>query len=526
MGEDDLLHALRACLGDDRVDDGAEVVADHAVDIAGGDGAGALAVVRPGDLDTLARAVAVTTSHGHPVVPRGGGHSYTGGVVPARAESVVFDLTAMDRVVEIDPVNRWVRVEAGCTWAALFEAMAPHGLRVPFFGPLSGYRATIGGALSQRAAFFGSARHGFSDASVLGLTVVLANGEVLRTGQGDAGRPHPAVSGPDATGLFLGDCGAFGLKAEACLRLVPVPPACVFASFDFATMAELLAVQVRLTGQPGLAECFGFDPAAHANLARAGFGVMEGAEIVAEVARRPAGLAAAARLLRRGRADVAELSHSLHLVVEGDDEATALARLARAGEIALLAGGRAVPDVIPRVTRARPFRPIKALLGPAGERWLPVHGVFRLGDADAGATAVAETLARHGGEMARHAIRVSTLTVTSGDALILEPQLFWPDALNRFHRRHATADQVRDHGAAPARPEARAAAHALRAELGAAMRRAGAEHLQLGRYYPYEERLAPEMRALLRSLKATLDPRGLMAPGVLFQTAEEKDEEA
>lgn len=195
MRENDLLHALRDGLGEDRVDDDAEVVADHAVDIAG-DGAGTLAVVRPGDLETRTRAVAVTTSHGHPVVTRGGGHSYTGGVVPERADSVVFELTAMDRVVEIDPVNRWVRVEAGCTWAALFEALAPHGLHVPFFGPLSGYRATIGGALSQRAAFFGSARHSFSDTSVLGLTIVLASGEVLRTSQGGDGRPHPALGGP------------------------------------------------------------------------------------------------------------------------------------------------------------------------------------------------------------------------------------------------------------------------------------------------------------------------------------------
>lgn len=495
-----------------------ELCADFSEDIAGGE-AVAAAVARPPTLEVLCQVVATAAELGFAMVPRGGGHSYSGGAVPALARSVVVDLSGLDRVLEIDPLNRFVRVQAGCTWATLFEALAPHGLRTPFFGPLSGYRATVGGALSQGATFFGSAMHGFSERSVAGLTVVLANGEVLRTGVGTDGRPHPRPGGPDLGPLFLSDCGAFGIKAEATLRIVKVPQAEVFASFAFADMPSMLRAQIALTECDGVAECFGFDPQAHANLARGGFDVLEGMQIVADVARQKGSLesrlARLARLLSNGRQAVADLLYSLHLCVEGESEVHAMSRLAAASTVALEAGGRAIPDSIPRVTRSRPFRPIKALLGPDGERWLPLHGVFRLSDAERAYRSLAAALARHEKERAAYEIEVSLLTVSSGEAILIEPHLFWPDALGCFHRRHVTKAQLRRYGARPARPEARAFAHALRAELGEALRDGGAEHLQIGRYYPYEPRLDPVRLKLMHAIKDLLDPKGLMAPGVL-----------
>jgi len=517
MSDAELHQRLCACLAEEDVLFDPDDRADFSVDIAGGE-AMAATVVRPRDIEALCCAVRTATSLGYAIVPRGSGHSYTGGVVPASSRTVMVDLTALNHVLEIDTVNRLVRVEAGCTWATLADALAPHGLRTPFFGPLSGYRATVGGALSQGAAFFGSAMHGFSDRDVCGLTVVLADGDVLRTGHGGDGRPHPHVGGPDLNGLFLGDCGAFGIKAEVCLRLRKAPAVEVFASFTFSDMAPMLTAQAVLAGCDGLADCFGFDPESHANLARSGFTVIEGAEIVADLVRRKGGIRAASRLLRQGRAQVSDMRYSLHLVVEGNSDTEALERLSQASWLALDGGGQAVPDTIPRVTRSRPFRPIKALLGPDGERWLPVHGVFRLSDVLPAYEAAADLLVRHQADCARHGLRVSILTVTSGNAIVLEPQLFWPDALDRFHRRHATDEQIRRYQDRPARTEARAFGHRLRGELGAALRGAGAEHLQIGRYYPYEARLDPTMRRMLRSLKNALDPDGLMAPGVLIET--------
>ena len=99
------------------------------------------------------------------------------------------------------------------------------GMRTGYWGPLSGVNATIGGALSQNSAFFGSALHGTVADSVLGVTVVLANGEIVTTGSGarNGAAPFTRHGGPDLTGIFLGDNGAFGVKVAATLRLLPRP---------------------------------------------------------------------------------------------------------------------------------------------------------------------------------------------------------------------------------------------------------------------------------------------------------------
>ncbi len=519
MSNDELRRRLEGVLPDGTVITGASERAALSHDIAGG-AAVAAAVIAPDTTEDLAAAVKEAASLGYALVPRGSGHSYSSGTVPLREKSVVVDTSRMDQVIEIDTANRWVRVQAGCTWANLLDALAPHDLRTPFFGPLSGYRSTVGGALSQRATFFGSAMHGFSDRTVVGQTVVLADGGIMRTGLGHDGRPHSQPGGPDMGGLFLGDCGALGIKAEAVLRLIGRPAAEVFASFAYPDMATLLEAQAKLVGAGGIAECFGFDRQAHINLAKGGFELLEGAEIAADVLRQ-AGSAAQrlgrmVQLFRDGRRQVADLQCSLHICIEGESQAHAEARLAGASETALAAGGEALPDTIPRVTRSRPFRPIKALLGPDGERWLPFHGVFRPGDLAAANTALAAAIAARETDIDTHDMKISLLTVTSGDTVVIEPHLFWPDSLHLFHRDNVTERQLRSYGEQPERPEARAFAHALRKELGDVLHEAGAEHLQIGRHYPYEQDLDAAQLQLMKAVKRALDPNGLMAPGVLF----------
>jgi len=488
-------------------------------DIASGEAVAEI-VVRPTSIESLSNAVALAAKANFSLIPRGSGHSYSGGIVPGRTQSMVVDTSALNQVIEINQKNRFVRVQAGCTWAALLAAVEPLGYRTPFFGPLSGYASTIGGALSQRATFFGSAMHGFSDKSVIGQTIVLADGRILRIGIGHDGQPHPQPSGPDVGPLFLGDCGAMGIKVEATLRLTDRPGAEVFASFAYPDMAALLRAQNDLCGIDGIAECFGFDRQANINLAKGGFDFFEGAEIVTDVLRQSGSkrqrLGRVAQLFRDGRRTVAQLHGSLHICLEGETETHAYERLAKASLIALRHGGEAIPDTIPRVTRSRPFRPIKALLGPEGERWLPLHGIFRLSDVPEAYTALAAALADRREELASQQIMVSLLTVTSGDAIVIEPHLFWPDGLHQFHRHHVTDDQLRRYGDLPDKPELRAIAHALRRELGNILYEAGAEHLQIGRHYHYQQDMDPVRLELLLALKRHVDPDGIMAPGVLF----------
>ncbi len=493
---------LAGIVGDERIATDATTLDLFAHDIAGA-GARIDAVVRPADEMQLAEAVAAATSAGSAIYPRGGGHSYTAGYLAQRPGGVALDLTDLNRVVDIDEVGRTVTVQTGCTWAALHEALTERGWRTPFFGPLSGIVATVGGSLSQNAAFFGSARHGTVRDSVLVIEIIAANGERIVTGG----------SGPDLTGLFVGDCGALGIKVRATLRLIPLPDTTSYASLDFPDAASQLAAEAALVNLEGLAEVWGFDPESHRNLDRTGFGAMEGAQLVADVARG-GGLRGLAGLMRSGKAFVRDLRHSLHVVAEGDEPTVAHA-LSRVADVAAENGGKPIPDTIPRVTRARPFRSIKALLGPDGESWLPVHGIFPATRAGEGYAAAREVLDRRADEMAARGITATVLTVVAGTDILVEPQLFWPDALNSFHRRYATPDQVKRYGDRVANPDAQAMAHELRAALAQAMDDTGARHFQLGRTYRYADTLAPATLDLVRAIKRQVDPKGLINPGAL-----------
>jgi D-lactate dehydrogenase (cytochrome) len=520
MTDPTLVDELRRIVGAQGVIDDEAERAYFSQDISGPGAAVAGLVVAPTAVADLQAVVRAATGAGWAVTARGGGMSYTQGYTPLGERTVIVDLRGLDRVVAIVPEDRYVRVQAGCTWKALYDALNGSGFRTPFFGPLSGYETTIGGALSQGSAFFGSAAHGGAGESVLGLTLVTADGELLRTGGATAEGARPGPYGPDLTRLFIGDCGAFGIKAEADLRLVPAPGSIAYASFAFEARDPFVGAHVALAGAPGLSECFGFDPQAHANLHRSGFGALEMVELARDVAGAESGLARKAAavlgLAAGGKRFVKDLRYSLHLSVEGRDDDEVTMRLAACAGIARGAGGTAIPDTIPRVTRSRPFRPIKALLGPDGERWLPTHGLVPLSRAQAAAALVDKALEARGGEMERHQVRSSRLTLLCGDAFLIEVHFFWPDRLSAFHLRHVTERQRELHSAAGDNPAARELVHALRREVVAVLREAGAWHLQIGKYYPFEETLEPSQREALRSFKRALDPQGLMNPGVLL----------
>jgi D-lactate dehydrogenase (cytochrome) len=151
-------------------------------DIAGPRAHVAACVIQPESVEQLAAAVSAATAAGFAVVPRGGGSSYTGGYVPPHDRCVLVDTRGLARVIEINTTDMYVTVEAGCTWQSLLAALGPHDVRTPYWGPLSGATATVGGSLSQNAILWGSARYGVSAETVLGLDVVLADGSLLGTG--------------------------------------------------------------------------------------------------------------------------------------------------------------------------------------------------------------------------------------------------------------------------------------------------------------------------------------------------------
>jgi D-lactate dehydrogenase (cytochrome) len=107
------------------------------------------AVVRPATVEQLAQSTKVITSAGFALIARGGGMSYTRGYTPVERNTFIIDCQGLNRIVEINRSDMYVTVEAGCSWKSLYEALKGSGLRTPYWGPLSGAKATVGGSISQ-----------------------------------------------------------------------------------------------------------------------------------------------------------------------------------------------------------------------------------------------------------------------------------------------------------------------------------------------------------------------------------------
>jgi D-lactate dehydrogenase (cytochrome) len=461
-------------------------------------------VIRPGSTEETAAALRLLAEQGRAVVPRGAGLSYTAGVVP-RAPAVVVDTARLDGI-RIDAANLTAVVGAGVTWQALADALAPHGLRAAQVSPISGAVSTVGGVAAQNIP-------GGTD-GILGLAVVLADGGIARTGALALADVPPfwRHMGPDLTGIFLGDCGAFGVKTEIALRLAPNREA-AFGSFAFddggAMMGALVAIQQR-----GLvARVLAMDPVRGRGATKVEAG--EALRTAAAVAARAGSVLQAVRdVAGLARATLAEPAWTLHLTAEGITAAAAEAGITAARAVATQAGGREVEPAIPRALRARPYS-IRGFVGPDGERWVPVHGMLPLGAARDCLAALERAQQAMAPEMARHGISVSHILSSLGAYVTIEPMFYWPDALDPLHMKHLSEkNRARFGGAAP-NPAARDAVRAAREGLCAVLDAHGAVHAQIGRHYALAPRMEPGTAALRRRVKAMLDPAGRMNPGVL-----------
>lgn len=516
-----LIADLHDVVGTDRVITDATALAYYAADISGEADVRPGVAIRPDTVDHLCRVVAFLTSAGVAVIPRGAGFSYTRGYLATRAKSAIIDTTGLDRIVEINEADRYVTVEAGCTWGALYDALKAKGLRIPYFGPLSGHSSTIGGAASNNGAFFGSGAHGTMSDNVLGLDVVLADGSLVETGAAAAeGRtPFFRHFGPDLTGMFLGDCGAFGVKARISLPLIAHPAAEDYLSFAFERFEDIAEAHVALARENIVAEQWGIDPQGNDNLAARGFKFLEGLAFLREVAavKNSMGqkVATLARTLVDGHRSVIRGGYSLHVVVEGHSPKDVEMKIGRARRILVPMAMKELPNTIPQVTRAKPFRQIKQLLGPEGENWLPVHGIFPYSRASEIAAVTDEYFMRHREHMQKNGIKVSYLTGTVGNGFTIEPMFFWKDRLNAFHQRHVTDEQRRDFSALPPNLAVREMVATLRRDLALLWGAFGATHFQMGKFYGYADALSSAALAFVKSLKAAVDPNGLMNPGAL-----------
>ncbi|MEO7938172.1 MAG: FAD-binding oxidoreductase [Burkholderiaceae bacterium] len=511
---------LRSVLAADAVRDDAASRRFYANDVFWQPGIEPLAIVCPSTQEELANAVRTATQAGIAVVPRGGAMSYTKGYLPAHAESIVIDTRRLNRVIEVNAADLYIVVETGCTWAAVNEALQGSGLRTPYWGPLSGMISTVGGALSQNSAFFGSALNGTVAECVLGVTVVLADGSVVTTGSGGrtGAKPFTREGGPDLTGLFLGDNGAMGVKVSATMKLVPAPTAVDFLSFGFPNIQAMGMAQAEMARTRLVAEGFGIDrnKAEHsASVNR----ISEGLQILGNVAASAksslGGIKNALEVAVAGTGFLKDHAYTLHLVVEQGDSAELAAAMRRLRGVGKRHQGVEIANSVPRVMRSRPFGPVRGMLGRNGERWVPIHAVFPLGDVQRVLDANEAFFAERRAMLHQHGIVYSVMTMTTGHEFFLEPAFYWMDEITPLHAQSVGEDVVKPWRDRPANPVAREAVIQLRRDTQDLYAGLGGVSWQVARDYPFIDLLQPQTRALLTAVKQAVDPRGLMNPGAL-----------
>jgi FAD/FMN-containing dehydrogenase len=478
-------------------------------------------VIAPSSLEALCLAASAVSAAGFALAPRGAGMSYTSAYIPAGARTVSLDMSRMNRILAIDPNDMTVTVEAGCTWSALDAALAPLGLRTPFWGPMSGLTSTVGGGLSQLNAMFGAGHYGTSSESVVAMTVVLADGQVLRTGaRGEGGaKPFYRHYGPDLAGLFCGDAGAFAIKAEITLRLMRRPAHEAYVSFAFASGAELLATMAEIA-RAGLAcEMCAFDPGlTKVRMKRASLAadVKVLGAVIAKEKSLGKGLISAAKIAMGGRNFIEAEEYSVHVICEGRSKTGVLEDLEAARAIAKARGGHEIENTIAKVIRANPFPPLNSILGPEGERWAPVHGIVSLSQAPVLFAEFEALFARLAPAFERLGVYIGYLfTSLSTNALIIEPVFYWPESRQPLIDATVEPEHLARLPVLPDNPEATAVVADARRQVIEICARLGCGHFQIGRAYPYKESRDPASWRLLETLKAALDPQGVLNPGGL-----------
>lgn len=501
-----LLDALAAIVGKDDLLLDPVSCAAAAADIFVWPGAvAAQAVIRPGSTEQMSQVMQALAQSDVAVVPRGAGLSYTAGVVPATA-AVVVDCLRLKQI-QVFAQDMYAIVGAGTTWLELYEALKPLGLRAAQISPISGSHSTIGGAASQNLP--GGLEH------FIGLTVVLADGTVVTTGSAakSGANAFARYAGPDLTGLFLGDCGAFGIKTELVVRLT-VEREAAFASFQFDTHEDMLDALIHLRQRELVTRALSMDQLKAKSATQVD--VREALGVARAVIGESKSLGGAIKDLTQlafGRGELQRAKWSLHLTVEAATTEMAESQMALARGVCQ-GKGQEIDNMIPKAMRAKPYS-IRGLVGPEGERWVPVHAILPLTRAQACMRDLVAQLQSHEDQFQAAGVFYSWIISTLGAYITIEPMFYWQDQLDAVHMAHLSPRNQDRFSTFEVNEKARALVAQVREQLRQTMGEHDAVHAQMGRFYPYLPGLTPGTQSLVRDIKTALDPRGALNPGVL-----------
>jgi len=205
-------------------------------------------IVRPESTDQVADVVSLAHKWKIPIVPYGSGTGVMGGTSPVY-RGILLDLRSLNSVLNVDPISHTVTAQSGLVLEHLQDHLGEYGFMIghdPWSQPI----ATLGGAISTNGVGYLAAKYGTMGDQVLGLTVVLANGQVIRDK-----KTSKDSMGPDTKHLFIGAEGTIGIITEATVRIYPIPEYFELLSFSFQSFAQgyqaILDMQ-RLTVSPSM----------------------------------------------------------------------------------------------------------------------------------------------------------------------------------------------------------------------------------------------------------------------------------
>jgi glycolate oxidase len=436
---------LRAALAPDRVRTEAVELGLYGRDASVMTGAAAV-VCFPLTTDEVAAAVRIARRHGRPFVARGSGTGLAGGAVPV-GDPVVIVTTKMDRILEVDPVDRVAWVEPGVINLDLTRDLSSHGLHFAP-DPSSQQACTVGGNVANNSGGPHCLAYGVTSAHVLALEVVLPDGSVTLLGGLD---PEPA--GLDLRGVFVGSEGTLGIATRIAVRLTPDPPAVATLLLDFDSVddaAETVSGIIAGGLLPAALEMMDrrITQAAE-EFVHAGYPTDAAAVLLVELDGLPAGVEAGVEQVRAvGRA------HGARTVrVAADDTERALlwkGRKSAFGAVARLAPNYYLHDTV--VPRTRLCEVLAQVYAIADRHDLGVMNVFHAGDGnlhplllfDAREPGVMERVHAAGEEIVR--VSLDAGGVLSGEHGIglekrdLMPLLFGPDDLDAQARLREAFD--------------------------------------------------------------------------------------
>ncbi|MEM6832775.1 MAG: FAD-binding oxidoreductase [Pseudomonadota bacterium] len=480
-----------------------------------------IAVAQPATVDEMQAIVGACFEFGAPVIVRGGGASYTDGYVHMTDGGITIDVSRM-KAIAINEADQIVTVEAGVTWSELWETLKANGLKTAFWGPFSGLNATVCGSMSQNSISHGP---GVSAEAALSFDIITGTGEMLSTGTAGnrVANPFFRFFGPDLAGLFTGDCGALGVKARVTLALEKRREDFEAASFNFTSFEAMHTAMRRIAMLQVDEENFGLDAALQQGQIGKSDNVSTKVEMAKSVMKSSGSLAKGAKQLAKmavaGDKKLMQASYAVHYIVEGHNETEAKAKMDALKAIAIELGEE-IPNSVPAVVRGMPFAPFTNVVGPKGERWLPFHGLLPHSSCADFHQALedykesqAHILDEHGMFMGRMFMAVGT------NAFVYEPTFYWPDEQTIYHERVVPEEHNKALPRYEANEVARSEAKRMKMDIVKIMQDHGAAHFQIGKQYPLLDGRNDASVALIKAVKAALDPKGILNPGALGLSA-------